>query len=86
MTCFMLVKLLAIYSQVLQATRESPSEPVNLLRLFPTAVRIREHALKAGHDKNIDNFKIYHMTNKTSLTFSESSLISNFNFDLNIVS
>ena len=33
-----LAKVLAIYSHALQTTRESPSEPVNLLRLFPTAV------------------------------------------------
>ena len=49
----------------------------------PSYSSIRDHALKAGHDINIDNFKICHMTDKTSLKISESILIRKFNPDLN---
>ena len=49
----------------------------------PSNSSIRDHALKAGHDINIDDFKICHMTDKTSLKISESILIHKFNPDLN---
>ena len=44
---------------------------------------IHDHALKAGHDISRDNFKIRHMTDKTSLKISEGILIRKFNPDLN---
>ena len=51
--------------------------------MTPSDSSIRDHAVKAGHDINIDTFKICHMTDKTSLKISESILIRKFNPDLN---
>ena len=48
----------------------------------PSYSSIRDHDLKAGHDINIYIFKIFYMTDKTSLKISESILIRKFNPDL----
>ena len=51
--------------------------------MTPSNSRILDHALKAGHDINIENFKICHMTDENSLKISESILFHKFSPDLN---
>ena len=47
----------------------------------PSYSSIRDHALKADPDINIDNFEICLMFDKTSLKISDSILIRKFNPD-----
>ena len=48
----------------------------------PSSSKIRDHALKAGRDINVDSFKLCHITDKVLLKICESFLVRKLGSDL----